>query len=53
MSKRSFFEQCALASGLLTPQQIDDARAGLGAPPPTAPSPAIRSLPSGWWRRAS
>lgn len=29
-SLRSTFEQCALASGLLTEQQIDEARAGIG-----------------------
>ena len=32
MSKRSFFDQCALASGLLTAQQLDAARADLGPP---------------------
>ena len=44
MSKRSFFEQCAIASGLLTPQQIDDARAGLKRPTPDGAEPGDPQL---------
>ncbi len=44
MVKRSFFEQCALASGLLTQQQIDDARVHLSPPPLDGAEPGDQQL---------